>query len=190
MNAVVSLRHKTSHVAVADGGALTDAALPPQSEEVLRTMKKCTSVVLCYPPDGGYRTSVSLKTGAGAMISAQELVALRERRDILGRHLAPAGRADLLARILALLSHYRSDAHAPQVEQIIASDWAEDLGQYPLWAINAAARTWRREQKFKPQIAEMRTLCERITRDALDEIATIERLIGLCEQELSSPGSP
>ena len=55
----------------------------------------------------------------------------------------------------------------------MADDWAEDLGDYPAWVVEAAARQWRRTKRFKPQICEMIALCEaecgekRIHRDRL-----------------------
>lgn len=66
----------------------------------------------------------------------------------------------LLTRVLALLSHYRSEANPPQVERLIAEDWAEDLYDYPMEAIEYAARWWRRNKKFRPAICEIRGLCE------------------------------
>lgn len=74
--------------------------------------------------------------------------------------LAPAPPAHLLARILALLSHYPAKGLTPEVEQMVALDWSEDLGEFPSWAIDHAARVWRRTKKWRPSIAEIRTLCE------------------------------
>lgn len=74
--------------------------------------------------------------------------------------LEPAERGELLARILALLSHYPGRDHKPQVETNIAEDWAEDLEGYPIWAVNAAARQWRRTKVWAPRICEIRDLCD------------------------------
>jgi hypothetical protein len=74
--------------------------------------------------------------------------------------LAPAEPNQVLARVLALLSHFPAKGLTPDVEQMVALDWAEDLGEFPAWAIDQAARTWRRTKKWRPSIAEMRTLCE------------------------------
>lgn len=92
-----------------------------------------------------------------------------EKLEKVSRELAvwlkPADRGWLLARVLALLSHFRSDRHAASVEQCIADDWAEDLGEFPAWAVEEAARHWRRTRRFRPQINEMRELCEEAIRD-------------------------
>jgi len=87
------------------------------------------------------------------------LMARRALDELAGTVLAPASSDHLLARILALLSHYPAKGAAPEVEQLVALDWAEDLGEFPAWAIDQAARTWRRTQKWRPSIAEMRALC-------------------------------
>lgn len=95
-----------------------------------------------------------------AVQSQAEAVAVERRLLALEDALQPAHRGALLGRVLALLSHFRMDPHPPEVEQRLADDWAEDLGAYPLWAVEAAARTWRRTRRFKPQPAEMVALCE------------------------------
>lgn len=98
------------------------------------------------PPD-----SVTARHAALARQALEELEA-----DIL----APATPNHLLGRILALLSHYPAKATSPEVEQLLAMDWADDLGEFPAWAIDQAARSWRRSRKWRPSIAEMRALCE------------------------------
>lgn len=92
--------------------------------------------------------------------SPAEAEAVKQRLLALNNALLPSQRGALLARVLALLSHYRMDPHPPEVEQRLADDWAEDLGAYPLWAVETAARTWRRTRRFKPQPAEMVALCD------------------------------
>ncbi|AWB08863.1 hypothetical protein A6A40_28070 (plasmid) [Azospirillum humicireducens] len=74
--------------------------------------------------------------------------------------LAPAPANHLLGRVLALLSHFPAKATTPEVEQLLAMDWADDLGEFPAWAIDQAARVWRRTRKWRPSIAEIRALCE------------------------------
>ncbi len=68
--------------------------------------------------------------------------------------------------MLALLSHYRSEPNPPAVETMVAEDWAEDLKEFPVWAIAEAARWWRRNRRFRPQICEIRKLCEDAVGDA------------------------
>lgn len=90
----------------------------------------------------------------------QAAMAQRMLNDLESSVLAPAEPSRLLGRILALLSHYPAKGLTPDVEQLVAMDWAEDLGEFPGWAIDQAARTWRRTKKWRPSIAEMRALCE------------------------------
>lgn len=91
--------------------------------------------------------------------------------------MAPAEKGRLLTRVLALLSHYRSDPNPPEVEFAIAEDWAEDLGEFPAWAVDEAAREWRRSRKFKPQICEMRDACQRIASREMVLLARLRRLV-------------
>jgi len=90
----------------------------------------------------------------------QASMALRVLADLEGSILEPADSDRLLGRLLALLSHYPAKGLTPDVEQLVAMDWVEDLGEFPTWAIDQAARTWRRTKKWRPSIAEMRALCE------------------------------
>lgn len=87
--------------------------------------------------------------------------------------LRPPEKGPLLTRVLALLSHYRAEANPPQVERMMAEDWAEDLQDYPMEVIEQAARWWRRNKKFRPAICEIRDLCE----DAIkEERVALERM--------------
>lgn len=110
-------------------------------------------------PDAGPARRVE-RWSPPALRGPAEAAAVERRLLALDDVLQPADRGALLARVLALLSHYRMDPHPPEVEQRLADDWAEDLGAYPLWALEDAARTWRRTRRFKPQPAEMVALCE------------------------------
>lgn len=68
----------------------------------------------------------------------------------------------------------------PAVERMVASDWAEDLGEYPQWAVDQAVRVWRRTKKWRPTIMEMRVLCdeavatERTLAERLRHIAAVK----------------
>lgn len=87
-------------------------------------------------------------------------MARRALADLDREVLAPAPANHLLGRVLALLSHYPAKATTPDVERLLAMDWADDLGEFPAWAIDHAARSWRRSRKWRPSIAEIRGLCE------------------------------
>ncbi|MCW2240395.1 hypothetical protein [Azospirillum canadense] len=90
-----------------------------------------------------------------------QLAAMAQRAldDLVMTALAPAPTDYVLARVFALLSHFPAKGMTPDAERLVALDWAEDLGEYPAWAIDAAARAWRRTKKWRPSIAEMRALC-------------------------------
>ncbi|MBK3774279.1 hypothetical protein GAY31_08890 [Azospirillum brasilense] len=96
-----------------------------------------------------------------ATVSARQVaMAQRVLTELEDTILAPAEPDHLLGRVLALLSHFPAKGLTPDVEQLVAMDWVEDLGEFPAWAIDDAARAWRRTKKWRPSIAEMRALCE------------------------------
>lgn len=102
--------------------------------------------------------------------------------------LAPASANHLLGRVLALLSHFPAKATSPEVEQLLAMDWADDLGEFPAWAIDQAARRWRRTRKWRPSIAEIRALCEEA---CAEENALADRLraIAMAGERVGETGS-
>ncbi|GAA4256653.1 hypothetical protein [Azospirillum formosense] len=95
-----------------------------------------------------------------ALSDRQVAMAQRVLKELERSILAPAEPDHLLGRVLALLSHFPAKGLTPDVEQLVAMDWVEDLGEFPAWAIDDAARAWRRTKKWRPSIAEMRALCE------------------------------
>jgi hypothetical protein len=103
--------------------------------------------------------------------------AAREYLHLVETVMEPMDKGLLLTRILALLSHYRPDPNPPEVEYAIAQDWAEDLGEFPGWVVEEAARQWRRTKKFKPQICEMREACERIAARERTLLDRLRRLV-------------
>lgn len=114
-----------------------------------------------------------------AGVSAAQAAAAASALEVLRRGpLAPASPDRLLARVLALLSHYPAKGLSPEVEQMVALDWAEDLGEFPAWAVDRAARVWRRTRKWRPSIAEMRDLCREA---CAGERALAERLARLAQ---------
>ena len=115
-------------------------------------------------PDGAPAREV-VRWQAPAMECPGEIAEVSDYLLRLEESLRPARRAELLARVLALLSHFRSEPLPQAVEVRVADDWAEDLGGYPMWAIDEAARIWRRTRRFRPQICEITALCDSAVSD-------------------------
>ena len=148
-------------------------SLPPMSPALLAAVEPAKSR-LVFPEGGGYRQVEKWEARDLDQATTREaqtyLVGLEAA-------LTPAERGRLLARVLALLSHYRSDPHPSMVEQAIADDWAEDLGCFPMWAVEVAAKQWRTTKKFKPTICEMVDLCDHAVRDSLQIRDRLRRLV-------------
>ncbi|ALG72344.1 hypothetical protein VY88_31860 [Azospirillum thiophilum] len=110
--------------------------------------------------DDGFAGVVEEWTPPDEVTPRHAALARRALAEIDDGILAPAPANHLLGRVLALLSHFPAKATTPEVEQLLAMDWADDLGEFPAWAIDQAARIWRRTRKWRPSIAEIRALCE------------------------------
>jgi hypothetical protein len=157
----MSIAKQLPHLSIIAGGQSDDQArkgLPSPPAAVARLVAAQGSQLL-YPKTGGYR---EVEFWYPPAVDESTLEAVKAYLKLIDGFLEPADRAALLNRVLALISHYRTDSNPPQVEMMIADDWAEDLGEFPLWVIEDAARQWRRTKKFRPQISEIRELCEYI----------------------------
>jgi hypothetical protein len=150
----------TEHHATLQAVETTNPALPaPPSKQIRDAIEAgVVSRRLLFPENSPPRR---VETWRAPVIKDKAVgAAIWSRLKELDVWLSPAPRPALMSRILVLLAHYRSTTHADAVEQGVADDWAEDLAAYPMWAIDEAARTWRRTRKFKPQISEIIELCE------------------------------
>lgn len=136
---------------------------------------------MVFPDEGGHRV---IETWVAIRLAGAEVDACRAYVDGLNEVLQPAPGRMILARILTLLSHYGGETRAPEVETAMASDWAEDLSEYPIWAIEQAARHWRRTQKFKPRICEIRSLCDAAVAEHRKLLARLEACLN------ATPSSP
>ncbi|WP_376967069.1 hypothetical protein ABNQ39_34595 [Azospirillum sp. A26] len=132
--------------------------------------------------DNGFDGLSEIWSPPATVTARQAAMAQWALADLEGSVLAPTEPDRLLGRILALLSHYPAKGLTPEVEQLVAMDWVEDLGEFPGWAIDQAARSWRRTRKWRPSIAEMRALCE--------EACAKERQLAECLRKLSGAALP
>jgi hypothetical protein len=150
--------------------AINPATMPPATPAVTRILKVgVRSTHFLFPENGPTR---EVETWVPPRVTdLQMLEEVRDRIRNLAIALTPAPSGDLLSRIMVLLAHYRVPEHSKATEYGIALDWADDLAEYPMWAIEDAARQWRRTKKFRPQICEMSELCE----DACGNLKTERR---------------
>nr|WP_295833550.1 hypothetical protein [uncultured Azospirillum sp.] len=142
-----------------------------------------------FASDGSYLGPTTLWTPPAAVETRTAQAAATIAADIERTILAPCDPAHLLARVYSVFAHCAPKAPLPpEVEALVAADWAEDLGEFPSWVIDAAARQWRRSSRFRPSIAEMRALCEdlcRPERRLVERLMTIAQHVGAKAQ--SSP---
>ena len=182
---------------VAPGGSVAvyepGSAAVPVSERVA-TLTRATRTVSVFGDDepGGWKGT--REVWIPPAVTAADIPDLRRQMAALDEVLAPAPRDGLLKRVLVLLAHYRTDPLPPDVEAAIAQDWADDLDGFPLWAIEEAARMWRRDPKkfrFKPHPNDIRLLCaEVIARESTmrDRVARLLKAAGADGATATSPG--
>ena len=153
-----------------NAAAIDPSTKPAATPAVIRLLKEgVRSTRLLFPEIGPTRV---VETWLPPRVTDPRILEeVRDRLRNLAIALDPAPPGELLSRIMVLLAHYRVPENSKQTEYGIALDWADDLGDYPMWAIEEAARRWRRTKKFRPQICEMIELCE----DACGKLKTERR---------------
>jgi hypothetical protein len=152
----------------------------PEAPEALAVRLRGTRKSL-FNADDTFKDSVEIWRPSDLPVALVPIA--RAYRDELAALLAPAPRDMLLARILALLCHFPSKDMPNAVEAAIAQDWAEDLGEFPFWAVEQAARQWRRTKRFRPTISEMRDLCLAATRTARTMLERVSILVARAEDK-------
>jgi len=100
--------------------------------------------------------------------------------------LQPAPPTGRLSRIYTLLAHYPNPGLAPEIEQAIAQDWADDLAEFPQWCLDKACQMWRRDQKryrFRPLPGDIRQLCLEVVGDLLKIQSRLKILLQPAEKK-------
>ena len=114
-------------------------------------------------------------------IAAADLPDLRRQLRLVESAMTPVEPGRLLARVLALLAQYRDSGLPAEVEQAIAEDFLDDLGQFPAWAVDEACRQWRRHPvkfRFKPLPGDLRLLCTEIVGRLPTMVTRLKKMIG------------
>lgn len=116
-----------------------------------------------------------------AVVTAAEAAEARQALVAYDRHLAPAPTARVIGRVTVALAHW----YVPDMPHVLAkglmADWANDLGEFPEWAIEEAFAKWRRANSEKPRIADIRDLCQRAIRKAAHERHRLRAIIRVAE---------
>ena len=166
-----------------------DQALVPVSDRVAALLKP-TRTVPRYS-DHGYEGDVEV--WEPREVTTVDAPALRRQLALVNAAMAPGDPGAILARVLALLSHYRDhNPLPPQVEVAIAEDWADDLSEFPAHVVAEAARRWRRhptKYRFKPLPGDIRALCVEIAGRLPTIKQRLERLLASVPSSLESKES-
>ncbi len=167
-------------LATVETGVAPPTRMPPAPPEVTAALAAgIKSSRFAFPQDGSVRT---VEVWEPPVITDKRAgMVIWSRLEALERFTTPAEVGEVMSRILVLLSHYRHAGNSDAVEQGIADDWAEDLGSYPMWAIDDAARQWRRTRKFKPQISEIIELCDHAGGEAIKERDRLRSIVAATE---------
>ncbi|WP_147395335.1 hypothetical protein [Azospirillum cavernae] len=180
----------------ASPSAVYDPTLPPAQRhgalvgalpETLQAIVGNGTSRACFDDLGGFVGMRETWSPPAVVDPADAEAAARALAVIEREILAPVDPGWLLARLLALFAHCppRSAPVDPAVERMVASDWAEDLGEYPQWAVDQAVRVWRRTKKWRPTIMEMRALCDEAV---TPELTLAERLREIAAAKSATAG--
>ena len=101
------------------------------------------------------------KCGELPVITYDLKIAAKAGEVLVQEWLAPATPELIKGAIVTLLTHYYVADLPAHLHAAISSDWLEDLGEYPAWAISEARKEWRQNNKRKPTPGHMVELCNK-----------------------------
>lgn len=112
------------------------------------------SVLTETRPVDGFR----LKHWVARPLEAGEGIELQRALIELDLRLSPAPEGKTLELVSRLLNNWKDD-RSDQEKDWQFDDWAEDLEEFSEAHLKAACRQWRRNNTYRPKIAEIRSMC-------------------------------
>lgn len=85
----------------------------------------------------------------------------------------PATDREIAVVLGKLAIHYGAQDRPEEHHRMAYEDWLSDLAEFPLVALNEAAREWRRTKPWPPKISEIRALCDTIVDRRRTELARL-----------------
>lgn len=123
------------------------------------------------------------KCGNLPVITEEIKLAAKAGQIFVEERLAPADAEWTKGAVSTLLTHYYVGNLPEHVHAAISSDWLEDLGDYPDWAISQARKEWRQNNKHKPTPGHMVELCNKaVSKDMV--------MLRQCKAILAAPITP
>lgn len=137
------------------GKALTEISLTPG---LSRLVEEATDTK--YASDFSVRFHMLRRQWSPPPLLEETVAEIKIVLGKIGSRLTPADAGDIATVAFATCMHFWVPDVPQRVEVRIAEDWITDLAGYPIWAIEAAFRDWRRSKSRRPTIAEIRSACE------------------------------
>ena len=147
---------------VSAGQALAAQALVPVTDRVAELLRPQRTV----SQFGDYGYEGEREIWRPSPVTEADLPALERQLALVTEAMASGDAKQILARILALLSHYGfhygQNALPAAVEAALARDWLDDVGEFPVWIVFEACRRWRchpSKYRYRPLPGDLRALC-------------------------------
>lgn len=162
-----------------------EQALVPVSDRIAELLRPQRTI----PRSGDYGYEGETEIWQPRPVTASDVLALQSQLAVVTAAMTPGQPDEILARVLALLSHYQQTPLPAAVEAAIAADWLDDIGEYPAWIVAEACRRWRRhpvKYRYRPLSGDIRALCVELA-GRLPVIADrLRRLLAAVPREAST----
>src|SRR5262249_20806549 len=112
---------------------------------------------------------------ANAAVAVDEIEAAVSNMRRALQPIAPKATAVLIARLLA---HFKVQDLTEREAEWGMEDLLDDLSEFPEAAVAAACVEWRRTQKWRPTIAELRELCIKHRRQLVRQVDRATMIAG------------
>jgi len=119
-------------------------------------------------------------------LTAEDLPMLNEHMDeliaLLGECNGNMESTEIIYRLMELYHHQTEKGDLDRSKRIGAA-YLEDLGEYPTWAIHAACKDWRRENRWRPMISELRQACQAYVNPIARRLRVLEEAINSIDKK-------
>lgn len=111
-------------------------------------------------------------------LTTEDRVAAETHVRALAAAMEPGDPMLVAGRVHVLLAHWRDREQDEQTQIAVANDWVTVMIRYPLWAVWEAAEKWLNYSNRRPQIADIRALCDLAVRQDQLTLRLLRRLVG------------
>lgn len=179
MNNIATLEHPPGNpVSLAKRGHR-----PELPDPLPRLIRMATTSDLRFPEDGpAYEVRRITPGWQPPPLKPETETLARQTLAALDAYLAPGPIAGIGARVVVMLEHFYVPDRSESMAEKVGGDWLDALAEYPVWAVDRAAKDWIATEARRPAPSAIKARCERLVKEARHERAIIAKALDYHER--------